>query len=167
MIALPKNTTLAVLIFLAASLLSACSQNQDRTFRIGFAQCTGTENWKRATREGMARELSLHPASELIYRSANDNSELQVKQIKELLNQNIDILLVSPNEAKPLTSVVEEAYNRGIPVVVIDRKTASDLYTRFIGINNYELGRMAGDYLAHRLHDSANIVEVIGLQGST
>ena len=136
-------------------------------YRIGFAQCTGTENWKRATREAMARELSLHPGTELIYRSANDNSELQVRQIKELLNQNIDILLVSPNEAKPLTSVVEEAYNRGIPVVVIDRKTASDLYTSFIGINNYELGRMAADYVAHIVHDSASIVEAIGLQGST
>ena len=149
-------------------LLYSCSgPATEKKYRIGFAQCTGTENWKRATREGMARELSFHPTTELIYRSANDNSELQVKQIRELLNENIDILLVSPNEARPLTSVVEEAYNRGIPVVVIDRKTSSDLYTSFIGINNYELGRMAGDYVAHYVHDTANIIEVIGLQGST
>lgn len=167
MIALPKNTKLAVFAFLVSYLLTSCSQNQERTFRIGFAQCTGTENWKRATHEGMQRELSLHPGTELIYRSANDNSELQVKQIKELLNDNIDILLVSPNEAKPLTSVVEEAYNRGIPVVVIDRKTNSDLYTAFIGINNYELGKQAGEYVAHVDHDSANIIEVMGLLGST
>jgi signal transduction histidine kinase/AraC-like DNA-binding protein/cellobiose-specific phosphotransferase system component IIB len=167
MIALPKNAKLAAFVLPALFLLSSCSQPQDQKFRIGFAQCTGTENWKRATREGMQRELSLHPGTELIYRSANDNSELQVRQIKELLNENIDILLVSPNEAKPLTSVVEEAYNRGIPVVVIDRKTNSDLYTAFIGINNYELGKMAGDYVAHVVHDSANIIEVMGLQGST
>jgi len=167
MIALPKNAKLAAVLLPLLSLLYSCSQNQDQKFRIGFAQCTGTENWKRATREGMQRELSLHPGTELIYRSANDNSELQVRQIKELLNQNIDILLVSPNEAKPLTSVVEEAYNRGIPVVVIDRKTNSDLYTAFIGINNYELGKQAGDYVAQVLHDTANIVEVMGLQGST
>jgi signal transduction histidine kinase/AraC-like DNA-binding protein len=168
MIALPKNTkTAAFTILVCCLLFSACSQNQERKFRIGFAQCTGTENWKRATREGMQRELSLHPGTELIYRSAMDNSDLQVRQIKELLNQNIDILLVSPNEAKPLTSVVEEAYNRGIPVVVIDRKTNSDLYSAFIGINNYELGKQAGDYVAHVVHDSANIIEVMGLQGST
>jgi signal transduction histidine kinase/AraC-like DNA-binding protein/cellobiose-specific phosphotransferase system component IIB len=149
-------------------LFYSCSgPTAEKKYRIGFAQCTGTENWKKATREGMARELSLHPATELIYRSANDNSELQVKQIKELLEENIDILLVSPNEARPLTSVVEEAYNRGIPVVVIDRKTSSDLYTSFIGIDNYELGKMAGDYVAHCLHDTGNIIEVIGLQGST
>lgn len=165
---LRRTLGLLTLIIGLSSLFYSCSNTgTEKKYRIGFAQCTGTENWKRATREGMARELSLHPGSELIYRSANDNSELQVKQIKELLNQNIDILLVSPNEAKPLTSVVEEAYNRGIPVVVIDRKTTSDLYTSFIGINNYELGKMAGDYVSHSLHDSTNIIEVIGLQGST
>ncbi|HEY4110839.1 hybrid sensor histidine kinase/response regulator transcription factor [Puia sp.] len=164
MIALPNTALLIGVILL---FYSCSSPNTEKKYRIGFAQCTGTENWKRATREAMARELSFHPGTELIYRSANDNSELQVRQIKELLNQNIDILLVSPNEAKPLTSVVEEAYNRGIPVVVIDRKTSSDLYTSFIGINNYELGKMAGEYVAHAVHDTANIIEAIGLQGST
>ena len=172
MIALPKNTKLAaaaicLLLYVCAGLYSCSGTDREQKFRIGFAQCTGTENWKRATREGMQRELSLHPGTELIYRSANDNSDLQVRQIKDLLNQNIDILLVSPNEAKPLTSVVEEAYNKGIPVVVIDRKTNSDLYTAFIGINNYELGKQAGDYVAQVLHDTATIVEVMGLQGST
>ncbi len=168
MIASPKNAILIAFASLVFCLLTACSgSDREQKFRIGFAQCTGTENWKRATREGMQRELSLHPGTELIYRSANDNSELQVKQIKELLNDNIDILLVSPNEAAPLTSVVKEAYNRGIPVVVIDRKTNSDLYTAFIGINNYELGKQAGEYVAHVLHDSASIIEVMGLQGST
>jgi signal transduction histidine kinase/AraC-like DNA-binding protein/ABC-type xylose transport system substrate-binding protein len=157
----------ALLFMTGAFFFSCTSSNSEKHYRIGFAQCTGTENWKRATREAMARELSFHPGTELIYRSANDNSDLQVRQIKELLNQNIDILLVSPNEAKPLTSVVEEAYNRGIPVVVIDRRTSSDLYTSFIGINNYELGKMAGDYVAHYVHDTANIIEVIGLMGST
>lgn len=115
----------------------------------------------------MRRELSFHPGTELIYRSANDNSELQVKQIKELISQNIDILLVSPNEAQPLTSIVEEAYNKGIPVVIIDRKISSDLYTSFIGIDNFELGKMAGKYVAHLYPDSINIVEILGLKGST
>ncbi|MBS1600201.1 MAG: substrate-binding domain-containing protein [Bacteroidetes bacterium] len=156
-----------LVIGLIIFLHSCDTTNTEKKFRIGFAQCTGTENWKKATREGMQRELSFHPGTELIYRSANDNSDLQVKQIKELLGQNIDILLVSPNEAKPLTAVVEEAYNKGIPVVIIDRKTLSNLYTSFIGINNFELGKMAGNYVANLFQDSLNIIEVIGLKGST
>jgi signal transduction histidine kinase/AraC-like DNA-binding protein len=66
-----------------------------------------------------------------------------------------------------LTPVIEEAFNKGIPVVIIDRKINSDRYTSFIGINNFELGEMAGRYLAHLFPDSANVIEVIGLEGST
>ncbi len=155
---------MAWLILIGAGCSSA---KTEKKFRIGFSQCTGTENWKKATREGMMRELAFHPGTELIYKSAKDSSELQVKQIKELLSQNIDILLVSPNEAQPLTSVVEEAFNQGIPVVVIDRKTSSNLYTSFVGIDNYELGKMAGHYIANLFHDTASIIEAIGLKGST
>jgi len=172
---LPKNpvglllSLMPVLAFITGicSLISCSGTSHEKKYRIGFAQCTGTENWKKTMREGMQRELSFHPGTELIYRSANDNSALQVKQIKELLNQNIDILLVSPNEADPLTSAVEEVYNRGIPVVIIDRKITSSLYTSFIGIDNYELGKMAGNYTANLFRDSAKLIEVIGLRGST
>jgi len=162
-------TTLALFLFAGmAGLFTSCSEaSQEKKYRIGFSQCTGTENWKRETREEMKRELSFHPGTELIYRSAQDNSELQVRQIRELLSQHIDILLVSPNEAQPLTSVIEEVFNRGIPVVVIDRRTASQLYTSFVGIDDYELGKMAGSYVAHLFHDSTNIIEAVGLAGST
>jgi signal transduction histidine kinase/DNA-binding response OmpR family regulator/ABC-type xylose transport system substrate-binding protein len=168
MISLRWRSWLIALVGVYALLCTSCSNTPtEKKYRIGFAQCTGTENWKKATLAGMQRELSFHPGTELIYRSANDNSDLQVRQIKELIGMNLDILLVSPNEAAPLTSVVEEAYNSGIPVVVIDRKTSSNLYTSFIGINNYELGKMAGNYVAQLFHDSTNIIEVIGLKGST
>lgn len=165
---LPHFAILRLLMPGAFVLLNACSgSSPEKKYRIGFAQCTGTENWKKTMREGMQRELSFHPGTELIYRSANDNSDLQVRQIKELIGQNIDILLVSPNEAEPLTSIVEEAYNKGIPVVVIDRKTSSNLYTSFIGIDNFELGKTAGNYIAQLFKDPVRIVEVIGLRGST
>ncbi|GAC1586335.1 MAG: substrate-binding domain-containing protein [Chitinophagaceae bacterium] len=158
---------LVPVIFFA--LVSCSGTNAEKKYKIGFAQCTGTENWKKATLEGMRRELAFHPGAELVYRSGLDNSELQVKQIKELLQQNIDILLVSPNEAQPLTPVVEEAFNRGIPVVVIDRRISSSLYTSYVGVDNFEIGKMAGNYIANAFRDSANInvIEVIGLQGST
>jgi signal transduction histidine kinase/AraC-like DNA-binding protein len=117
--------------------------------------------------EGMKRELSFHPELEFIYKDAKDNSELQVQQINELINENIDILLVSPNEAQPLTPVVEKVFNMAIPVVVIDRKTASSLYTSFVGADNYEIGRIAGTYVANLLRGHGNIIEVIGLPGST
>lgn len=162
------NLSTWLLVFSTLLLLTSCSiTNPEKKYRIGFSQCTGTQNWIKATKESMLNELSFHPGSELIYRSAQDNSDLQVRQIKELLQQNIDILLVSPNEAQPLTSIIEEAFNKGIPVVVIDRKTSTDIYTSFVGINNYELGKMAGNYISQLFHDTTNVIEAIGLEGST
>jgi len=117
--------------------------------------------------QDMQRELSFHPGTELIYRDAKDSSDLQVQQIRDLLKENIDILLVSPNEAQPLTPIVEEVFTKGIPVVVLDRKTASNLYTSFVGADNYQIGQLAATYIAHMLSGKGKIIEIVGLPGST
>lgn len=149
-------------------LIASCSENKkEKKIRIGFSQCTGNKKWRKATLDGVQKELTFHPGAEVIYRNAEDNSELQIKQIKELLTQDIDILLVSPNEAGPLTPIIDDVYNSGIPVVVIDRKTTSNLYTSFVGVDNYEIGKMAGNYIASMTSKPAQVVEVMGLEGST
>lgn len=117
-------------LLILSFLVTACTrENKKNHYVIGFSQCTGADNWRKATLEGVKKEISFYPGTQLIYKNAKDNSDLQIKQIKELIRQNIDILLVSPNEARPLTPVIEEAFNKGIPVVVIDRRTSSGLYT--------------------------------------
>lgn len=115
----------------------------------------------------MKRELAFYPEMELIYKQADDNSQKQVQQVRELLKEKIDLLIISPNEAQPLTPVVEEAFNSGIPVIVVDRKIASSLYSNYIGADNYQLGKMAGDYVASLLQGTGNIIEVTGLPASS
>ncbi len=110
----------------------------------------------------MKREMAFHPGIEFLYQDAKDNSQLQAQQVGELIKERIDLLIISPNEAQPLTGVVEDAFNKGIPVIVIDRTIASKLYTSFIGADNVEVGKMAGDYAASLLHGKGNIIEVIG-----
>ncbi|MBE7171627.1 MAG: substrate-binding domain-containing protein [Williamsia sp.] len=155
-------------ILICVGLLFSCSETEpEKKYKIGFSQCTGADIWRKAMLESMQQELSFHPGTELVYRDARDNSDLQVRQIQELLDENIDILIVSPNEAQPLTPIIEYSFNKGIPVVFIDRKTASSLYTSFVGADNFEIGKMAGDYIANLIKDSCNVVEIIGLPGST
>lgn len=154
-----------------SSLLLFCGcqpKTEKKRFVIGFSQCTGADNWRKATLEGLEKEMSFHPGSTLVYRNAKDNSNLQIQHIRELLKMNIDILLVSPNEAEPLTPIIEEVYKKGIPVVVIDRRTSSEQYTSFVGVDNFEIGRMAGTYIANHYNgDSLHVVEILGLPGST
>lgn len=146
----------------------ACTEKStEKKIRIGFSQCTGDEKWIKATLDGINRELSFHPNAELFYRNAKDNSELQIRQIRELVNNDIDILLVSPNEAEPLTEVVEQVYNRGIPVVVVDRRISSNLYTAFVGADNYEIGKMAGEYVSNIYGPHSRLIQIMGLKGST
>lgn len=138
-----------------------------RHFRIGFSQCGDADHWRKAMLAEMRRELSFHTGIQLIYKQADDNSALQVQQVRELLAQDIDLLIISPNEARPLTPVVEEAYNKGIPVIVVDRKIASARYTNYIGADNHEVGVIAGEYVANLLKGAGKIVTITGLPASS
>ncbi|MFB2118297.1 substrate-binding domain-containing protein [Parapedobacter sp. 2B3] len=143
------------------------SEKGGKKYRIGFSQCTGDLSWRKATVDALQRELAFHPGAELIYRNAGDNSDLQVEQIAELVHSDIDILLVSPNEAQPLTVAVERVFNRGIPVIVIDRKIASNKFTCYVGTDNYSIGKMAAEYILNTFPDTVNIIEITGLEGSS
>jgi signal transduction histidine kinase/DNA-binding response OmpR family regulator/basic membrane lipoprotein Med (substrate-binding protein (PBP1-ABC) superfamily) len=153
---------------IAIHLLQSCDvKSPAKKYKIGFSQCGEADKWRKAMLAEMDRELSFHPELELIYKQADDNSLKQVEQVKELLKENIDLLIISPNEAQPLTPIVEEAFNKGIPVIVVDRKIASTLYTNYIGADNYQIGKMAGEYVASLLKKRGNIIEVTGLPASS
>ncbi|MEO7212985.1 substrate-binding domain-containing protein [Mucilaginibacter sp.] len=156
---------LPALILLA---LSGCHNKEKASqYTIGFSQCIGSDLWRRNMLDEMKMELSLHPGANFVYADAGGNSNKQIEQVKAMLNDGVDILIISPNEAQPLTGVVEQAYNKGIPVIVIDRKTASALYTAYVGADNYQVGKLAGEYMYALLKGKGNVVEVMGLPGSS
>jgi len=115
----------------------------------------------------MQNELLYYPQLRLIIKDAKNDSRKQIADIKELISSGIDILIVSPNESAPLTSIVSEVYNRGIPVIVIDRRIETEDFTAFIGANNYLIGQEAGKYAARLLKGKGSILEIWGLQGSS
>ena len=106
------------------------------------------------------------PALEIVFADAQQDNAKQVADVENFLRQRIDLLMISPNEARPLTPVVERVYRAGIPVIVIDRGIDGDLYTVFIGADNYEIGRRAGEHIAEVLGGTGRIVEIRGLPGS-
>lgn len=149
-------------------LLGACSnQKKQNNYTIGFSQCVESDAWRKTMLKEMKRELAFHPNVQFIYRQADGNSQTQIKQVNELLQQKIDLLIISPNEAEPLTPVVEAAFHKGIPIIVVDRKIASPLYTAYVGGDNYEIGKMAGQYAVHFLNGKGKIIEITGLPKSS
>ncbi|MDN3549180.1 substrate-binding domain-containing protein [Mucilaginibacter aquaedulcis] len=156
-----------VLLLFACVLISCQKAKVKSAYTIGFSQCVGSDLWRRTMLDEMKMELSLHPGVKFVYADAQNRSVKQIAQVHGMLNAGIDLLVISPNEAQPLTPVVEEAYNKGIPVIIIDRKTASSLYTAYVGGDNYALGRMAGEYIGSSLKGKISVLEVMGLPGSS
>ena len=78
-----------------------------------------------------------------------------------------DLIIISPKEAAPLTRPVAEAYQGGIPVIVLDREVQGDQYTAFIGADNVRIGREAGRWIRETLGGRGRIVELKGLMTST
>lgn len=156
-----------IVLLIALSAVSCNDAKKKSAYTIGFSQCVGSDLWRRTMLEEMKTELSLHPGVNFIYADAENNSDKQIRQVSKMLKDGIDLLIISPNEAQPLTPVVEEAYNKGIPVIVIDRKTASSLYTAYVGADNYELGKMAGQYVGSTSKEPVNVLEITGLPRSS
>ncbi|MGZ3814034.1 MAG: hybrid sensor histidine kinase/response regulator transcription factor [Mucilaginibacter sp.] len=157
----------SLILLIALSSVSCNEAKKKSTYTIGFSQCVGSDLWRKTMLEEMKTELSLNPGVNFIYTDADNNSDRQVSQVSKMLHDGIDLLIISPNEAQPLTPIVEEAYNKGIPVIVIDRKTASSLYTAYVGADNYELGKMAGQYVGSTSKEKVNVLEITGLPGSS
>lgn len=159
---------ICLIFFLTAVFLSACNRElKPREYVIGFSQCVESDAWRKTMLEEMKKELSFHPNVRFLYRDADGNSERQISQVKELVGKGIDLLIISPNEASPLTPVVEETFRTGIPVVVVDRKISSSAYTAYVGGDNYNIGRMAGEYAVNLLKGKGQILEITGLPKST
>jgi len=145
-------------------LLVSCSTHKpEKKFRIGFSQCTTHDVWRQSMQKEMERELSFHPEIDFILKEANLNSQKQVQQIQELINQKIDLLIVSPNEAAPITPIIDKVYKEGTPVIVVDRNILSKNYTAFIGTSNYNIGLNAGNYANALLKGKGNVMEIGGL----
>lgn len=152
-------------LFLLLMLLAGCTGQQKR-FVIGVSQCSNDE-WRTQMNKEISREALFYPEAEVVFRSAEDDSRQQIHDIEVLIRNKVDVLVVSPNEADAITPVIEKAYNKGIPVILVDRKIHSNKYTAYIGADNYAIGYNVGEYIASRLHGKGKVVEVMGLRAST
>lgn len=144
-----------------------CGRSQHARFLVGFSQANLAEPWRAAMNAEVAARAKDYPEMEIVYADAQQDNAKQVADVENFLRQKIDLLIISPNEAKPLTPVVQRVFAAGIPVIVLDREIEGDTYTTFIGADNRAIGRAAGEYADSILGGHGDIVEIKGLPGST
>lgn len=156
--------------FVSVALLGLqLSQAQTKTLVIGMAQANNAEPWREAMNSQLTSAAKKMNMQLTIADARQDNSK-QVADVERFIQQKVDLLIISPNEAAPLTAVVKKAYDSGIPVIVLDRAVLGDAYTMFIGADNKLIGQKAGAYVAKwcrtNKHVPCNILEITGLSGS-
>lgn len=148
--------------------LNSCQQgSKSSQYVIGFSQCNSAEPWREAMNREMQNEAAKYPEIELIISDAQQDNSRQVADVENFIVSEVDLLIISPNEAQPLTAIVEEVYQKGIPVIVLDRKVLTDNFTVYIGADNTLIGERAGSYTAGLLGGKGRVVEIWGLKGST
>jgi ribose transport system substrate-binding protein len=124
---------------------------QKRPFLIGFAQDDLSNDWRAAQVRDLENALAPYKKYvELKVTNARGQTAQQVKDIEDLAQQNIDLLITSPRDAQAMTPVISEIYRAGTPVILLSRRILNDDYTLFIGASNRDIGRQAADFLGQQ-----------------
>ena len=152
-------------LFVLATVLASCSGGKVK-YRIGISQCSD-DIWRDKLNAELRMSAYFHDNVELKFAAAYDNDKRQVEQIDSLVNDGIDLLIVAPNQVTLLAPAIDRAYDKGIPVIVFDRKTDSQKFTAYIGADNEAMGRQMGEYIATELNGQGRVLEIMGLKGSS
>ena len=160
-----KILTLGTVLSLALIVLAGCAREKPR-YVIGVSQCS-EDIWREKQNAELRMGAYLQDNVELRFAAAYDSDERQVQQIDSLVATGIDLLIVAPNQIQTISPAIDRAFDKGIPVIVFERKTNSQKYTAFISADNYEMGRVMGEYIASQLNGKGRVMEIMGLKGSS
>lgn len=159
-----KRLLPSLIAFLFLFLICGCKEQ--KVYRIGISQCS-SDDWRDKMNDEVMREAMIHEDVEVEIRSAHDNSQKQIEDLKYFADNDFDVIVVAPNEAKSLTPEVKSLYEKGIPVVIFDRSINDTTYTQQIGVDNVGLGISAGEYAMQLLSGKVKALELYGLRGAT
>ena len=173
-----KNTTstriaiaAAVTTLMVSSFAAAAVAQDEETYVIGMSQANKGEPWRQAMNDQIQAAADQYPQIEVVFADAAQNNAKQVADVENFIQQGIDLLIISPNEAAPLTDVVKKVNDLGIPNILLDRRVLGEDYMMFIGADNVLLGREAGKYVAQWCADQGlepcNVGEIRGLEGTS
>ena len=150
-----------IFIFLA---LSGCREKH--IYKIGVSQCS-SDDWRNKCNEEIYREIMFHPEAQVEIRSADDNNDKQIADIRFFVENGFDIIIAAPNEADAITPIIKDVYDSGIPVVVFDRNIHGDSFTAYQGVDNIGIGESAAHYARNLVGEGGKVIEIYGLAGST
>lgn len=144
--------------------MSSCSKTEhgeEKKYHIGVSQCS-SGYWRDKLNNEMQRELLQHEGVTLEFLCADDDDAHQIKDIKHFIDEGVDAIIVSPNSEEPISEVIGEAYDKGIPVILFDRYINSDKYTTFVGGDNIGVGEALASFVINNIGAGGTVIELMG-----
>jgi simple sugar transport system substrate-binding protein len=141
----------------------------DKKVTLGFAQVGAESGWRTANTTSI-QDSAKEAGFDLKFSDAQQKQENQIKAIRTYIQQKVDVIAFSPVVESGWDTVLKEAKDAGIPVILTDRAVDSkdtSLYETFIGSDFVEEGRRAGQWLVDKYKDAAGDVNIVELQGTT
>lgn len=162
-------TTLTIMLcgVTACDRTSKSTKKEAPQYTIGMSQCNLGEPWRVQMNADIEAAAKQHPEIKMVFKDAQNDALRQRGHVEELVSAGVDLIIISPKEAQPLTEPVATAMNAGIPVIVLDRRVLGENYTCFIGADNKMIGRAAGEWIVKELGGKGKVVELEGLMTST
>jgi ABC-type sugar transport system substrate-binding protein len=134
---------------------------------VGFAQIGAESEWREADTKSI-KETAEQLGVELRFYDAQQKQENQIKALRSLIIQRVDVIGISPSVETGWEVVFQEAKEAGIPIILVDRRAdvSEDLYVTHLGSDFTEEGRNAARVMAKIVNGKATIVELMGTVGS-
>lgn len=154
-----------LMLLLMLPLFLSCGGSAKKQYVIGVSQCS-EDVWREKLNEELRIAALYYNNVDLRIKSAYDDVKLQTEQINSFVDEGVDLLIVAPGQVT-ISPAIDRAYEKGIPVIIFDRRTRSDKYTAYIGADNKEIGSSMAEYLAGALTCGGRILELSGLYSSS
>ncbi|AEI41983.1 ABC transporter substrate-binding protein [Paenibacillus mucilaginosus] len=148
---------------------STAQKDGDKKITMGFAQVGAESGWRTANTKSI-QEAAKEAGVELKFSDAQQKQENQIKAIRSYIAQKVDVIAFSPVVESGWETVLKEAKDAGIPVILTDRAVDvkdTSLYVSFIGSDFVEEGRKAGKWLVDKAKDAKEPMNIVELQGTT
>ncbi|PKG25265.1 ABC transporter substrate-binding protein [Niallia nealsonii] len=164
-----------IILFLLTSCKETSSspkllqQEQNDRLKVGFSQAENNNPWRIAETNSIKKEAREKNA-DLIYFDAQGSSEKQLKDVKQILESNVDYLILAPRQYDELAPALQMAKEKNVPVILIDREAKGkpgEDYLTFIAADYIWEGEQAAKWLVHKTNGKANIVEISATTNST
>lgn len=153
----------------AAGNVKNSGTKSDKSITLGFSQVGAESGWRSANTKSI-QDSAKEADYTLKFSDAQQKQENQIKALRSFIQQKVDVIAFSPVVESGWDTVLKEAKDAGIPVVLTDRAVDSkdtSLYVTFLGSDFVEEGRKAGQWLSDQYKDTAEDINIVELQGTT